>query len=105
MHQQLTDHIFKISKGILKLTPKGVDEIIEIVKADGRIAHAMLFRHNSSNNTWEKVKKTYTTEEKINSAILAALDKKPVENFYKFECYNDAGELEGTIYTANSSLF
>jgi hypothetical protein len=104
---QVTDQIISLmsqrTKGLIKLTPKIAQEIIDIVISGGDTAFVKLFRYEI--NTWKFYRQIPTTNEIVKQRVMEALDTKPVDYSYKFECYNSDGQLEGQIFTINSALF
>jgi hypothetical protein len=96
----LVDHR---TKGLVKLTPKAAQEIIDLVIAGGNTAFVKLHRYEV--NTWRFHRQIPTTDEFIREKISEALDEKQVDKHYKFECFNSSGQLEGQIFTVNSALF
>jgi hypothetical protein len=104
-HQLIIDYVFKITKGFVKLRHDDVSEIINMVLINGATAYVLLYRYNGNNNSWDKGKRIATSNEIIKRKIIEALESKPVEKCYRFECYNSDGELEGNIYTINPMLF
>ena len=105
---KIIDYLFTQSRGVINITPQHAEAIIDLVVyqyARDIKAVAKLYRHNAVIDTWELIRTVHTTDEIIKEQIIIALEKKPPENFLMFECYNQAGQFEGRIYTINPSLF
>lgn len=96
------------SGGRIKISEQQAQYIISLVrKSDSRITGAFvkLFRYNATIGSYNFLYCVPTTQEQIDSQILIALEKNLPKEFYLYECYNAAGEIEGKIYTVNPELF
>lgn len=110
LEQKLIDHLAQLSNGLLQVTHTGAKEIINLVTNTvyhpaANTAVANLYSWNSVSSTWIMVRQIPTTDEAIKTNIVEALQQSPSMQFYRWECYNSAGEFEGNIFTINPSLF
>jgi hypothetical protein len=79
-----------------------------VLGTDGSLvgkAFVKKYRFNAMHQTYELYRNIYTTDAVIKQRILEALEEGSVYLFYKYELFNSAGELEGTLYSVNASLF
>lgn len=102
----IINYISKVSNGILQIGVQHAMQIIDIVKATPQQqAFAKLSRFNGATNSYETICTTPTTNEAIQQAINAALNKPQVNEVYVYDLYNSNHEFEGKIYTVNPELF
>lgn len=105
--QAIQDYILQESKGAVKINYQQARCIINLVigKANQGQAVANLYRYNLQKQDYEFMRNIFTTDAAIHREIIAALEKKPPTENYRFDCYNSAGEFEGHIYSLNPELF
>lgn len=103
----LQDYISKRTKGVCTITFQDARHIINLVTGvvNKGTARAEFFRFNACNNQYEKIRVIATTDEVIKAAILEALDRGPMYEFYRYDLYNAAGEFECRIFTVKNNLF
>lgn len=104
---QIKDYLYRLSKGAVKINYQQARHIINLVvgKPEQGQAVAKCYRYNNVKNDYEPLVNVITTDATIQREVIAALERKPVTRFYRFDCYNSAGEFEGKIYTLNPELF
>ena len=102
--QKIICYLGKVSKGQVNLTTHHAIKIIELV-LNAQQCRVMLYRYNYQQKSWELMLTINTDIETINQAILNSLKNKPVDNFYRYDLYNEMNELQGYIYSVNPSLF
>lgn len=100
--QEIIAYIKTVTGGLVALTPKHANIIVSIALRQD-VPKVILFRYGIK--AWEKVRTLATTQEAIDAAIKEAIKHRPVEGFYKYDCFNKDGQFEGTIYTVNPNLF
>jgi hypothetical protein len=107
MEQRLIDYVRQETNGRVNLTPGMVKGMIAIMNDVGQkgSALAQLHRFNALRGGWEFLYSRLTTDEEVNLQTREALKKNPVEREYRWDCYNSLGQLEGYIFTVNTSLF
>lgn len=107
IEQAIKEYLHTQSKGLINITYQDARHIINLVvgKPEQGVAVAKLYRWNACNSTWEQLRAVVSSDAAIQRETIDALSRKPVEQFYKWECYNSAGEFEGMILTANANLF
>lgn len=108
LETKIIQYLQEQSRGIICLSATQARHLISLVKFDGDIttgAHVKLFRWNGTNSKYDFLYSVLTTDEDIKQKIIAALEKRPAEKCYVWECYNSNGELEGKIYSINTNLF
>lgn len=104
-------YLQQLSKGLVTITKEQAADIIGMVKEDQRYraagvyACAKLYRWNATVENWEIMQVIPTTDQLISQRILEALDKGPVNFFYRYELLDTNGDHQGSIYTANQNLF
>ncbi|MEO5681437.1 MAG: hypothetical protein ABIQ88_02285 [Chitinophagaceae bacterium] len=105
--QIIISHLQQLTHGVLNLTIDQAQHIIELVQgvknSPGPVAR--LSRWNENRHSWEFIRSQKTTQENIDTAIMAAIQETPVINVYMWECFNDAGQLEGKIFTIHNNTF
>lgn len=104
-------YLQQLSKGLVTISNEQAADIINMVKetqqyqAAGVYACAKLYRWNATVENWEIMQVIPTTDELISQRIVEALDKGPVNFFYRYDLLDTNGDHQGSIYTANSNLF
>lgn len=103
----LQDYILKRTKGICTISFQDARHIVNLVtgKIQEGFSRAELSRYNGTNGHYELIRIIQTTDEAISKAIREALEVGPVNNFYRYDLYNAAGEFEGRIFTVKNNLF
>lgn len=106
VQELLIAKVSELTKGQVKINWDHANEIINTVLTNSKQAYVVHWRYSSNNKGgWEKVRNLATTDELIDQRIREAIEKAPVMDFYKFECFNSEGNKEGEIYTINPFLF
>lgn len=106
IEKQIEEYLYKVSRGKIVLVPGIAEKIRRIAVGQGdQSPVAKLYRYNALKEGWEIMYVVKTSDEAIEQAILTALDHKPVEKFYRWDCYNSLLELQGSIYTTNTNIF
>ena len=103
IYKKLYDLLQHKSKGMIRLDKTTSQQIIDIVVENGNTAIAKFYRHDGKG--WIFIRQVPTTDEMVSQRIAETLTTKPIENCYKFECFNSNGLLEGQIFTMNADLF
>jgi hypothetical protein len=101
--QKIIDLVNRRTKGLVKITPLMAQEIINIVISGGETPFVKLYRYEI--NGWKLHRQIPTSQDTIDREIRTALKAQPVDHFYKYECFNQNGELEGNIFSTNANLF
>jgi hypothetical protein len=101
--QKIISLLQSATKGMVKISPATAAKIIDLVLNPGQ-CKAVLRRYSHLKNDYEVMQTIETNQDKVNQLLAEALLKKPVEMFYRYDLYNEANELQGFIYTANSNL-
>lgn len=60
---------------------------------------------DANTGTWQHVYTIQVTQEQINAAVQLTTQIKPVMDCFMWECFNQAGEFEGKIFTDNIKIF
>lgn len=107
VEQSIREFLYQRSKGLIDISIQDARHIIDLVtgKPMAGEAVAKLFRYNACSNVWDLIRAVTTTDADIQKEIVEALNGTPVDKFYRWECYNAAGEFEGNILTINTNLF
>lgn len=95
------------SGGLVNITSDMADDVIALAHGQlvSNTAKAKLYRWNGQSKLYEIMYTVSATDELIKKNIKEALETRPVDLCYMWECYNSEGQHEGKIYTANTNLF
>lgn len=104
VQKNIISYISHVTGGMVTMQQKHAAEIIKIVQSQ-RSAYVVLYSFNGNTSQYDKVRRIETNVQKINDEIKKALAGKLWEGFYKYICYNNDEEIEGTIYSLNPDLF
>lgn len=100
------EKVLELTKGFVKLNWDHATTIINTVLTNSKQAYVVHYRYNAqSKGLWEKIRNIATTDTFIEEKISEAIQRAPVMDCYKFDCFNSDGEQQGTIYTTNPFLF
>lgn len=105
--QNIIEYLRLKSGGVINITFDMADEIIAMAHGIEitPTAYAKLYRWNGVKKSYELMYTVPATDELIQQNVKDALKKRPVDQFYLWECYNRDGQFEGKIYTVNTNLF
>lgn len=104
IHSSIQNYVKERTKGLVKLSIDDCSNIINMVMEQKK-PFVKLLRFNGQNGSWEHMRNIETTQEKIDMEIKKSINHAPVLECYKFELYNENGQIEGTIFTINPTLF
>ncbi len=107
LHDDIIALVQSATRGMVTLGHAEAEKVIRLVKQymDTPGAHAKLSRYNSVKNGWDLLRVARTTNEAIKQQIIIALESRPVDHCYMWECYNSEGLFEGKIFTIHTNLF
>lgn len=104
IHNYFTDH----SNGVVNLTESNCNDLIDMVLSShhkSNTAVANMHRYNAQLDKYDFVVSRFTTDTEIKNAVIEALNEPPQMKFNRWDCYNSAGEFEGSIFTISCHLF
>jgi len=102
--QKIISYLGQITQGKVKLSPHIAARLIDIVLNSGH-CRVILHRYSYLKKAWEVMLTINTTAEQQAAVLQQSLLHKPADNFYRYDLYNEANELQGYIYSLNPELF
>ena len=105
--QSIIAYLHQASKGVINITQLHAQDIIDLATANNKNINARveMYQYNNVYRRYDHLQTIPISQEKINTAILESVKHRPVEQFIKYEMYNNNNESEGKIYTIDACFF
>lgn len=106
--QKIQQYLLTKSQGVINISDDIANDLVSLVINEygkSRNAVAKLYQYNWVTDGYELIRTVETDDAYIKDEVIKALEKRPADKSYLWECYNMSGEFEGRIYCINPSLF
>lgn len=102
--EKIRELIYDTTNGLVSLPENICNQLIFIVEHPKNVGSVTMFRWDSNNKIWQKVRIIQIED----SEIIKRLNKYANSlnyNFYKYDCTLSTGSFAGTVYTSNNNAF
>lgn len=102
--QKVAAYIHSISRGAVNLSPRQIDDLIELATSNDRYL-IRKYKYNYRSGGYEALEQIQVLEEQANRIIAKVPAKGQPEKWFRYDVFNAQGSHVTTLYSLNPHLF